>query len=316
LCKLIGVDQIIVGVNKMDDKSVNYSESRFNEIKSEVTAMLKSAGYKTAKVPFIPMSGYQGENLIEKSSKMPWYKGFDVPVKKGVRVQGHTLLDALNVVARPPVRIVEGPLRMPVSGFFKIKGAGDIVTGRVEQGVVKEGQSVRFEPSGCIGKVFSIEMHHKNVKEAHPGDNVGINIKGIPKENPLKTGEVMIPVEEGQRKVKSFRAVVAVQEHPGQLKSTQGNKKGGFTPSVHIRTGKAPCQMDQIHWKMGPKSTKGAKVEDPLYVQYGDQAEITFTPKLPFYAETFENCPGLGRIAVMDSNSLVMLGKILEIEYC
>lgn len=312
LCKLIGVEQIIVGINKMDDKSVNYSQDRYNEIKEEVINMLKSAGYKPKKVPFIPMSGFQGENLIEKSTKMPWYKGFKVPVAKGVFVEGFTLLDALNDVAKPPPRNRTSPFRLPVSGSFKIKGVGDIITGRVEQGVCKPGDAVKFVPSGSSGKIFSIEMHHKQYPEAGPGDNVGLNVKNIPKEQAPQTGDVMVLADEEITPVKTFTAVVAVQEHPGQLKCAV-NGSGGFSPSVHIRTGKAPCRMLKINWRQGAKSTKGTKVEGPMYIERGDTAEVVFEPRMPFFVETFTDCEGLGRIAVMDSNSLVMLGKITQV---
>ena len=314
LCKLLGVEQIIVGINKMDDTSVNYSEARYKEIKEEVVTMLKQAGYKPKRIPFIPMSGFRGENLIDKSDKMPWYKGFSVPLKKdGPKINGHTLLDALNEVAQEPKRPTDKKLRVPISGVFKIKGVGDIVTGRVEQGILRPGVAVRFEPSGATGKVFSVEMHHKNVEQALPGDNVGINVKNINKDNPPKTGDVLVLESEARTIVKTFKAVVAVQEHPGQLKCADKDGNGGFTPSIHIRSGKAPCRLLKIHWKMGPKSTKGVKIDDATFLQRGDQAEVTFEPKQPLFAESFEECEGLGRVAVMDSNSLVMLGKIVQI---
>ena len=200
---------------------------------------------------------------------------------------------------------------------FKIKGVGDIVTGRVEQGVLTPGVNVKFLPSNATGKVFSIEMHHKQYQEVFPGDNVGINIKGLDKNNYPKAGDVMVVAGDKKEKftpgiVEEFRAVVAVQEHPGELHCTH-NDKGGFTPSVHVRTGKAPCQMHKIHWKMG-KSTGGSKVEDALFLKRGDQAEVTFRPKLPFFVEKYEDCEGLGRIACMDSNTLVMLGKVIDIK--
>ena len=113
--------------------------------------------------------------------------------------------------------------------------------------------------------------------------------------------------------IKTFKAVVAVQEHPGQLKCADKDGNGGFTPSIHIRSGKAPCRLLKIHWKMGAKSTKGVKIDDATFLQRGDQAEVTFEPKQPLFAESFEECEGLGRVAVMDSNSLVMLGKIVQI---
>ncbi|MBA43069.1 MAG: elongation factor 1-alpha [Magnetococcales bacterium] len=319
LCNLLGINQLIVCINKMDEASVNYSQKRFDEIKSEVSHMIENAGYKGARVPFIPISGFKGDNLVDKSDKMDWYKGFNVQVSKTEKVEGYTLLDALNNVARVPKRATEASFRMPVSGVYKIKGVGDVITGRIEQGTLKPNTPVQFCPSGSSGKVFTIEMHHKTVSEATPGDNVGLNVKALPKEKMPKVGDIMYDPTQGELKhVKSFRAVVVVQDHPGQLRpskeDTKGQTTGGFTPSVFVRTSKAPCRLDNIHWRQG-KKTQGAKIENPEFLEAGDQAEITVTPKMPFYLETFTSCKGLGRVAFMDSNTLVMLGKVLSVEY-
>merc|ERR1719203_586887 len=215
------------------------------------------------------MSGFLGDNLAEPSKNMPWYKGFEVKVKKE-KVKGHTLVDALEKVVRPPKRNDKKAFRMPVSGVYKIKGVGDVVTGRVEQGKITPGVKVRFYPTGCTGDIFSIEMHHKNVDMAHTGDVMAIDDI---KEDP-----------EPPRAAKEFTALVFVQDHPGKLSCGKQEKdkktgtmvdKGGFTPSIHIRTAKAPCQMTAINWKMG-KSTANAKVEGVPYIEAGDQAEVVF----------------------------------------
>merc|ERR1712156_197537 len=198
------------------------------------------------KIPFVPMSGFKGDNLIEESTNMPWYSGFTVKPKKK-EVSGKTLLNALNDVVHVPKRPTKKPLRMPVSGVYKIKGVGDVITGRVEQGTLKPGPNVVFAPTGVSGKWFSIEMHHKTVDKAGPGDNVGVNVKGLPKENMPKVGDVMsVEGADGDddppKAADTFRAAVFVQDHPGQLKSASADGKGGFTPSIHVRTAKAPCQ--------------------------------------------------------------------------
>merc|ERR1711933_15472 len=292
LCHLLGIEQVICGINKMDDKSVNWSQDRYKEIKGEVDKMLTKIGYKKEKV------------------------------------KGHTLVDALEKVVKPPKRNDKKVFRMPVSGVYKIKGVGDVVTGRVEQGKITAGVNVRFYPTGCTGNIFSIEMHHKNVETAHCGDNVGLNVKKLPKENMPHTGDVMaindLKVDpEPPRACKEFTALVFVQDHPGKLSCGKMEKdkksgamvcKGGFTPSIHIRTAKAPCQMTSINWKMG-KSTSNAKVEGVPYIEAGDQAEVVFKPRTPIVVQPFDECKPLGRIAAMDSNSLIMLGKVTKVTY-
>jgi len=314
LLHLLGVEQVLCGINKMDDKSVGYKQSRYKEIKSEVAKMLTKIGFKTKKIPFIPMSGWQGDNLTTKTENMDWYKGFKVKPKKK-EIEGWTLLDALNDVVSCPKRPKKKPFRMPVSGVYKIKGVGDVITGRIEQGQLTPNTMVQFAPTGVDGKAFSIEMHHKTVPKAGPGDNVGVNVKGLDKDNMPKVGDVMfIQNEDGDDSppaaAETFRAAVFVQDHPGQLRcSVQG--RGGFTPSIHVRTAKAPCQMLEILWKRG-KSTNNVKIEAPLYIEAGDEAEVVFKPKMPLCVDAYDTCKPLGRMAAMDSNSLIMLGRVLE----
>eukprot|EP00484_Ammonia_sp_Unknown_P012112 CAMPEP_0197074228 /NCGR_PEP_ID=MMETSP1384-20130603/211002_1 /TAXON_ID=29189 /ORGANISM="Ammonia sp." /LENGTH=497 /DNA_ID=CAMNT_0042513069 /DNA_START=49 /DNA_END=1542 /DNA_ORIENTATION=+ len=344
LCHLLGIEQLIVGVNKMDEKSVNYSQARFEEIRYEVGQMLTKIGFKTKKIPFIPMSGYRGDNLLAKSPNMPWWNGFEVKSHHKV-LSGVTLYDALDKVMKPPKRITNKPFRMPVSGIYKITGIGDVITGRIEQGLIQPHVNVKFYPrcikNECGGKVFSIEMHHKHIESAECGDNIGVNVRGLNKNNMPHVGDIMVIDDKAVDPnppcpVASFEALVFVQDHPGKLyhaklqqhqqkqaavakkgKESKPEKpavemdyKGGFTPSVHVRTAKAPCQMIAIKWKMG-KSTSNVKVENPPFIEAGDQAQVVFHPKVPLVVTTFDECKAFGRIAAMDSNSLVMLGKVI-----
>ena len=307
LLGLLGIEKLIVGVNKMD--SVDWSEQRFNEIKEEMSKMITQAGFKIKQVPFIPFSGFRGENLVDKTDKMPWYKGFEVNLSKTEKVSGFTLHDALEKVARPPERKPDAPVRVPINGIYKIKGVGDVITGRVEQGTINAGDVCRVVPRGLSGlKVFSIEMHHKTWPNAKPGDNVGMNMKGLDKNNMPKVGDV-ITLEKDPLclPVKSFVAQVVVQEHPGQLKP-------GFSPCVHVRTAKSASKMTAINWKIS-KKTGDQKLDNPPFLERAEQAEIVFEPQQPIYLEEFDKCEGLGRVAVMDSNQLVMLGKVISVEY-
>jgi elongation factor 1-alpha len=307
LLSLLGIEQLIVGINKMD--SCDWSEDRYNEIKDEMTKMIQQAGFKPRRVPFIPYSGFHGENLINETDKMPWYKGWNANISKDEVVEGKTLYDALEKLARPPNRAVSKLVRVPINGVYQIKGVGDVITGRVEQGIIRPNDVVGVVPRKLSGlKIFSIEMHHKMISQALPGDNVGLNIKGLDKKNMPKIGDVIyIEKENILKPVKEFRAQVVVQEHPGQLKI-------GYSPLIHVRTSKASCKMSQILWKTNKKSG-GEKIENPPFLEAGDAAEVVFEPKQGLYLETYEDCPGIGRIAVMDSNQLAMMGKVLDVKY-
>ena len=307
LLGLLGIEKLIVGVNKMD--SCDWSEKRFGEIKEEMTKMIQTAGFKPKQVAFVPYSGFQGENLVEKTDKMPWYKGWKANVSKDEVVEGYTLYDALERLVRPPKRFPEKAVRIPINGIYKIKGVGDVITGRVEQGTIRAGDIIRVAPRGLNGlKVFSIEMHHKTWPHAKPGDNVGMNIKGLDKKNMPKVGDVIsLESEPIIEPVDRFVAQIVVQEHPGQLKP-------GFAPLIHVRTAKSSCKMTKILWKMG-KKTGNEKQENPQFLEMGETAEVEFEPQQPIYLESFDECPGLGRVAVMDQNQLVMLGKVMNVTY-
>ena len=306
LLALLGIEQVIVGINKMD--SCDWSEQRFNEIKSEMMGMLKDAGLKPKKCPVIPFSGYHGENLIDKTDKMPWYKGWSANLNKETVITGETVLDALEKYLKPPKRNTEGPLRIPIGQTYNIKGVGAVICGRVEQGIAKVDDKIAITPGGFNDlKLFSMEMHHQKYSEALPGDNVGMTIKGLDKNNMPKSGDMIYRPAEGLIKAtKSFVAQVVVQEHPGQLKV-------GFSPIVYCRTAKTACKMTKINWKMG-KKTGGEKVNSPPFIERGESAEVVFEPTKPFIVEAFDKVPGMGRVAIMDSNALVMLGKVISVE--
>ena len=196
LLYLLGVEQIIVGVNKMD--ACGWSEERFNEIKDEFVKMLQLIGFKPKKVPFIPYSGFNGDNLVEKSDKAPWYKGWKANINPKTVVEGFTLVEALNNFIQPPTRHPELPVRLPISNIYNIKGVGQIICGTVEQGTLKPGDEVGIVPTGLKNKkIFSIEQHKKQLPSAGPGDSVGLSIKGIAKDEKVQPGDIIYVQKEG-----------------------------------------------------------------------------------------------------------------------
>jgi elongation factor 1-alpha len=302
LLYLLGVEQIIVGVNKMD--ACQWAEDRFEEIKAEFVKMLQLIGFKPKKVPFIPYSGFNGDNLVEKSDKAAWYTGWTANINPKKSITGFTLYEALNNFIVPPKRLPDAPLRLPVSNIYNIKGVGQIICGTIEQGTLRPGDVVGIAPSGLSGKkMFSIEQHKKVLDAAGPGNSVGMSIKGIAKDEKVQPGDIIYLEKEGILKpVKSFTAFVAVQEHPGVLKP-------GYCPVIFSRTAKVACKMTKILWKQS-KKTGGAKVDNPPELSQFESAEVEFEPTAPLFLEPFETCAALGRFAVMDSNRLKMLGKV------
>merc|ERR1712135_87824 len=200
LINLLGVKQICIGVNKMDCDTAGYKQERYDEISNEMKSMLIKVGWKKdfieKNTPVLPISGWMGDNLLKKSENMAWWKGTKVFVD-AEEFHVDTLYDVLDKVCKVPSRPLTAPMRMPISGIYKIKGVGDVLAGRVEQGIVKPGEEVIFLPTHtasnpCTGKVFTVEMHHQRVDQACPGDNVGLNIKGLDKNNMPRSGDVMV----------------------------------------------------------------------------------------------------------------------------
>jgi len=315
LINLLGVKQLIVGVNKMDCDVAGYKKERYDEISAEMSNMLIRVGWKKEfvekSVPIIPISGWQGDNLLKKSTNMTWWNGMDVE-RGSDKIHIDTLYDALDKMVCLPARESDKPMRMPVSGIYKIKGVGDVLTGRVEQGIVKPGEEVVFLPTHqpstpCQGKVFTVEMHHQRMDEAKPGDNVGLNIKGLVKENMPHTGDVMIYKKDSSLKqVKSFTAQVQILDIPGEIKT-------GYSPIAFVRTGRSACRMTKINWKVG-KETGGKKMEEPHSLKSNEMAECVFEPCQPLVVDSFKNCEGLSRVAMMEGNGVVMLGKVITTE--
>jgi len=315
LINLLGVKQLIVGINKMDCDVAQYKIERFEEIKAEMKSCLIKTGWKKdfveKCVPVLPISGWMGDNLLKKSEKMAWWSGTDVLIgEKGTeKLHIDTLRDALNDMVRLPERKNDAPMRMPVSGVYKIKGVGDVITGRVEQGIVKPGEEVVFLPThtaanACCGKVFTCEMHHKRTEDAKAGDNVGLNVKGLNKDNMPRTGDVMVYKKDGTlREAGTFTAQVQVLDHPGELKV-------GYTPVCFVRTGRSAVRIKTLNWKMG-KETGGKKAEEPHCLKANEMAEVVFAPQQPLVVDSFKNCEGLSRVAIMEGNGVVMLGKVI-----
>lgn len=314
LLNLLGVKQLLVGVNKMDCDVAKYGQSRYQEISDEMRSMLAKVGWKKDfvqdNVPVIPISGWMGDNLLKKSENMPWWVGTDV--KRGdAKIHVSTLLDALNDFVQRPERKTDAPMRLPLSGIYKIKGVGDVLAGRVEQGQVKPNEDVLFLPTHtpsnpCGGKVFSVEMHHKRVDVAIPGDNVGMNIKGLDKLNMPRTGDVMIYKSDTTLKAASnFTVQVQTLDIPGEIKC-------GYSPIGFVRCGRSACKIKEIVWKMG-KETGGKKMESPHSLKSNEVAEVVFEPQQPLVVDSFKNCEGLSRVAFLDGNTAVMLGKVVKV---
>jgi len=288
----LGVKQIIVAVNKMDDKTVEYSQKRFEEIETEVRGYLKKVGYNGDKVPFVPVSGWTGDNMLEKSDNMTWWKG-------------PTLFEALDNI-EPPKRPTDKPLRLPLQDVYKIGGIGTVPVGRVETGILKPGMVVTFAPSGVSTEVKSIEMHHENLEEALPGDNVGFNVKGVSVKD-IRRGNVAGNAKDNPPKESvSFVAQVIVLNHPGEIHA-------GYAPVLDCHTAHIACRFAELIEKIDRRSGKQLEAA-PKMVKSGDAAMVKLVPQKAMCVEAFSEFPPLGRFAVRDMRQTVAVGVIKSVE--
>jgi len=290
LAYTLGVKQMICLINKMDDKSVKYSQSRFKEIQSEMKKFLKTVGYKPKKIPFIPISGWVGDNMLEPSKNMTWFKGPFV-------------LKALDSI-KPPKRPSDKPLRLPLQDVYKIGGIGTVPVGRVETGILKPGMHVTFAPVMLSTEVKSVEMHHETLESASPGDNVGFNVKNISLKQ-IRRGMVAGDAKKDPpAKTEHFNAQVIVLDHPNKIMA-------GYTPVLDCHTAHIACRFDKLMTLMN-KRTGEVIEQNPKSVKSGQACIVDMIPTKPMCVETFKDYPPLGRFAVRDMRKTVAVGVIKQ----
>ena len=290
LARTLGVGQLIVAINKMDDASVNWSEERFNECKKEVDALLKVVGYDTSKIQILPVSGWTGDNLIKPSEKMPWSKG-------------PTLLAVLDTFTEPP-KPLDKPLRIPVQDVYSITGVGTVPVGRVETGVLKTGDTLIFMPAGVKGECKDIETHHEKIPQAIPGDNIGFNVRGITRTD-IHRGDVAGKIDAPPTVAKEFIGRIIVVFHPTAIAQ-------GYTPVMHAHTSTMAATFTELMQKIDARS--GQIVEEkPSFLKTGDAALVKLRPVRPMSIEPYSDIPQLGRFAIRDMGSTVAVGVVQQI---
>jgi elongation factor 1-alpha len=290
LLRTLGVNQLIVFFSKFDDPTVNYSKERYEEMKRITESLLKSIGYDVKKIPFIPGSGWTGENLVKRSDKMPWYTG-------------PTLFEALDQLTLPE-KPVDKPLRIPIQDVYSITGVGTVPVGRVETGRLRVGDKIIIMPPGIITEVRSIETHHTPIQEAIAGDNIGFNIRGVDRRE-IKRGYVVGTPDNPPTVAKEFIAQIIVVYHPTAIAA-------GYTPVLHAHTAQVAATIKEIIAKVDPRT--GQTIEEkPKSIKTGDSAIVRIAPLRPLCIETFKEFPELGRFALRDMGTTIAAGIVKEI---
>jgi len=298
----LGVKQLIVALNKMD--TCKWSEERYNEIVKETSNFIKKVGYNPKSVPFVPISGFNGDNMLEASPNCPWYKGWEKETKSG-KSSGKTLLEAIDAI-EPPVRPSNKPLRLPLQDVYKISGIGTVPVGRVETGIITPGMVVTFAPANVTTEVKSVEMHHQQLKAGNPGDNVGFNVKNVSVKEVRRGNVASDSKNDPAMAAESFNAQVIVLNHPGQVGA-------GYAPVLDCHTAHIACKFAELLEKIDRRTGKATETS-PKFIKSGDAAIVKMIPSKPMCVEAFTDYPPLGRFAVRDMRQTVAVGVIKSVE--
>jgi elongation factor 1-alpha len=288
LARTLGIETLIIAVNKMD--VVDYSEDAYGGVKEEVQTLLKQVRFDTDDTRFIPISAFEGDNVAETSENMSWF-------------DGPTILESLDNLPEPSPP-TDAPLRLPIQDVYTISGIGTVPVGRVETGMLRTGDNVSFQPSDVSGEVKTVEMHHEEVDEAGPGDNVGFNVRGIGK-NDIRRGDVAGPADEPPTVAETFQAQIVVMQHPSVITA-------GYTPVIHAHTAQVACTFESIDKKLDPKSGEVAE-ENPDFIKAGDAAVVTLRPQKPLVVEPSSEIAELGSFAIRDMGQTIAAGKVLSV---
>jgi len=292
LARTLGVNQLIIYVNKMD--MAKYEQKRFDEVKKQVSDLLKSVGYKPDEIPFIAGASLLGENLAKKSDKMAWYNG-------------KTLLETLDTL-KEPEKPTQLPLRLPIQDVYNITGIGVVPVGRVETGIMKVNDKIIIVPGregkGVTGEVKTIEMHHEQMQQAEPGDNIGFNVRGIGKKD-IARGDVLGHLDNPPTIATEFTAQMVVLNHPTVISA-------GYTPVFHVHTTQVACQVVKIEKKLDP-ATGQTKEENPDFIKNGDAAIVKIKPIQPLVIERHKDMPQMSRFAIRDSGTTVAAGMCIDL---
>ncbi|MFA4955597.1 MAG: translation elongation factor EF-1 subunit alpha [Candidatus Methanoperedens sp.] len=289
LARTLGITQLIIAMNKMDE--VNYDKARFDVVKADLSALLRMVGYKPDDMLFIPTSAFKGDNLAKPSENTKWYTG-------------PTLLAALDTL-KMPEKPTTLPLRIPVQDAYTISGIGTVPVGRVETGVMKPGDKIIFMPAKAVGEVKSIEMHHQEIKEAVPGDNIGWNVRGVEKKD-IRRGDVCGSVAKPPCVADEFTAQIVVLQHPSAITI-------GYTPVLHCHTAQVAGTITAILKKLDPKTGQTA-AENPDFIKAGDAAIVVIKPAKPLCIEKVKDIPQLGRFAIRDMGMTIAAGMVQDIK--
>lgn len=288
-----GAKFVLVAINEMDDTAINYSKPYFNAIKDQFTKQLTGIGFKEDHLFFVPVSGFNGENLTNKSSKLSWWNN-------------GTLLETLDSIEIPDKADDDKPLRFIVQ-YVHMQDKDKFIVGTVKHGVMKQGQNIVFSPSNIKANIVSIEMNNAKINEAFPGYYVSIRIDALDYDNETKCGCVCgDPSRDPPKECANFTANLVISNYPKKI--YEGYKCFLYCNSTHV-----PCKF--IKFIRRTDRLNGRKIyENPKWILKDDIAVVEIEPLEPISIEVNSDYPSLGRLVFRDMNLVVAVGIALNVE--
>ncbi|ELP85750.1 elongation factor 1-alpha, putative [Entamoeba invadens IP1] len=291
LFKTFLVDVFAVVITKMSE--VDYSESRFDEVQAFVTDVLSLLNFDVHKIKFIPVDGFEGENLSTLSLKMPW------AVKKS-----KPLLEEIDALQVPERSLNDKkPLRVTVEDSYRISGIGCVCVGMVESGILQEQSKLIVSPSGVSAQCRSIEMHHESLFEGKGRDFVGVNLLYATHLD-FHVGDIISDINSPAVRCERFEAQIQVVD--------QRSIKVGYMPLFNGALVQMQCKIVEMK-AVEKKDTKEVESGSVTEVHCGESAVVSIIPLRPLCIETFEKFPKLGTFLLRDNGKVVATGRVKEI---
>jgi elongation factor 1-alpha len=285
LAKTLGIQQVVVAVNKMD--AVAYKENIYRNTCNRLEQILKNLGYTN--VPMIPVSAIKGDNVYKKSEKMNWYTGA-------------TLIDTLDRSITPSKIPINKPLRGVVQDAYQDENNQLIIACKIETGTLKPNESVIFNPSGKKGVLKKILAFGENKEYAQPGESVGLIVEGI---DNIERGEVLSHTKTPPKIVKSFSAEIIL------LSDTQ--IENGNEIIIRYGTAEKRCKIQKILSEIDPVNLTVSS-EYPEILKEGSVGEAEFTALEPICIEKYSEFPELGRFIIKGKKGAAAAGIVLDVQ--
>ena len=293
LAKSLGIQKLVIVVNKMDEQSVQWKKARWDEIQTNLTPFLIKSGYTEQDLYWVPISGLTGQNIVEPvGASCNWYNGPTL-------VQ---ILDTLPVEQR----LADAPLRIPV--LDKMKEQRMVIHGKVEQGTVRLGDKLALAPSSIPCQVLNIvNGKQQQVRYARPGDNVQIKISHV-EEDQLQKGDVLCPRDTNMPVSQLFEAELELLE----LLDYKPIFSRGYQCMIHVHTYADEISVKHLIWAKEIDQTTGQEVtkEQPKFTRSFSKALVRIATKAPIAMEKIADCPQLARFTLRDEGKTIALGRI------